>query len=58
VTQRNTPRPEADRTPARESGARKRYESPRLIDYGRISTLTQSGGITTKDFGSMERVGP
>ncbi len=56
MTERNTrdPNRENQRTDAH---ARKRYEAPRLIDYGRISKLTQSGGITTKDFGNMERVG-
>jgi hypothetical protein len=34
---------------------RQRYESPRLVDYGRIGKLTQTGGITTKDSGSMFR---
>jgi hypothetical protein len=58
VTERNTPRREADCEDRRgQAHARKRYEAPRLIDYGRISKLTQSGGITTKDFGNMERVG-
>ena len=59
MTERNTPPGAdagADRRP--QPGARKRYETPRLIDYGRISKLTQSGGITTKDQGSMWRQGP
>jgi hypothetical protein len=38
------------------SAAKRRYEKPRLVDYGRVSKLTQTGGITTKDVGSMERV--
>jgi hypothetical protein len=59
VTEPNTPRPEAGADNRRRPDvARKRYEAPRLVDYGRIARLTQSGGITTKDFGSMERVGP
>jgi hypothetical protein len=56
VTERNTRDAGGEEKPT-EGHARKRYEAPRLIDYGRISKLTQSGGITTKDFGSMERVG-
>jgi hypothetical protein len=39
----------------REPATKRRYEPPRLIDYGRVSKLTQSGGITTKDTGSMNR---
>lgn len=35
---------------------KRRYEAPRLIDYGLVSKLTQTGGITTKDQGSMFRV--
>ncbi|PYR78967.1 MAG: hypothetical protein DMF86_04715 [Acidobacteria bacterium] len=35
---------------------RKRYEPPRVVDYGRVSKLTQTGGITTKDNGNMFRV--
>jgi hypothetical protein len=58
VTERNAP----PRQPAREDrgqpGARKQYEAPRLIDYGRISKLTQSGGITKKDNGNMEQMVP
>jgi hypothetical protein len=59
VTERNIPAPTAlggERRP--QPGARKRYETPRLIDYGRISKLTETGGITTKDQGNMERRGP
>ncbi len=40
----------------RNAPGRRRYEAPRLIDYGLVSKLTQTGGITTKDTGSMERV--
>ncbi|HSC27920.1 MAG TPA: lasso RiPP family leader peptide-containing protein [Vicinamibacterales bacterium] len=31
----------------------KRYVPPRLVDYGSVSRLTESGGATTKDFGNM-----
>jgi hypothetical protein len=59
VTGRNTPpRPAVREDRPRQPGARKRYEAPRLIDYGRISKLTQTGGITVKDSGNMERRGP
>lgn len=36
--------------------ARRRYETPRLVEYGSVGKLTQTGGITTKDTGSMKRV--
>jgi hypothetical protein len=59
VTERNTPPREADHDDRRRpAAARKRYEPPRLIDYGRISKLTQTGGITTKDLGNMFRQAP
>lgn len=59
MSEGNAPRREVDREKQRtQTGARKRYEAPRLVDYGRIAKLTQSGGITTKDFGNMFRVGP
>jgi hypothetical protein len=35
---------------------RKPYETPRLIDYGAVSKLTQSGGITVTDHGSNKQV--
>ena len=33
-----------------------RYQKPRLIDYGKVSKLTQTGGITTRDTGTRKRV--
>jgi hypothetical protein len=36
--------------------SRRRYDPPRLVQYGSVGKLTQSGGITTKDTGSMKRV--
>ena len=30
-------------------GGKTRYDKPRLIDYGAVSKLTQTGGITTAD---------
>ena len=35
--------------------ARRPYEKPRLTDYGLVSKLTLTGGITTRDLGSMNR---
>jgi hypothetical protein len=49
---------ESDGTPAPaapDTDARKPYETPRLIDYGPISKLTQGGGLTTTDGASMKR---
>lgn len=60
MTERNLPSGDgaasADRAP---SGAgRKRYEPPRLVDYGAISKLTQAGGITIRDNGNMFQRAP
>ena len=35
--------------------AKRRYEKPRLTDYGPVSKLTQSGSFTTHDNGNMFR---
>jgi len=35
----------------RESGPRKTYESPRLVEYGDVRKLTQTGGSGSSDFG-------
>jgi hypothetical protein len=40
----------------RTAPRRRRYEPPRVVDYGRVSKLTQTGGNTTKDSGNMLRV--
>lgn len=37
------------------SGAPRRYEKPRVIDYGAVSKLTQTGSQTTRDNGNMFR---
>ena len=37
------------------SPAKRRYEKPRLTDYGHVSKLTLTGGITTRDNGNMSR---
>lgn len=31
------------------------YEAPGLTEYGDIATLTQTGGLTTKDTGTKKR---
>jgi hypothetical protein len=33
----------------RKVRAKRRYEKPRLTDYGLVSKLTQTGGITVAD---------
>jgi hypothetical protein len=38
-----------------ELPTRRKYEKPRLIEYGHVAKLTQSGGMSTKDFGNMMR---
>ena len=35
---------------------RKPYETPRLIDYGPVSKLTQANGITVQDHGANKQV--
>ena len=50
----NTPQPGEGEPSAR----RKPYEPPSLVDYGDIATLTQTGGLTMKDFGNKKtRIG-
>ena len=59
MTDRNLPSGDAansDTAPVRPS--RKRYEPPRLVDYGAISKLTQAGGITIRDNGNMFQRAP
>ncbi len=36
--------------------ARRRYQPPRLVEYGHVGKLTQTGGNTTRDTGNMKRV--
>ena len=48
------PGPDAAEPPLR-AGGKRRYEKPRLVDYGHVSKLTLTGGITTRDLGSMNR---
>lgn len=42
--------------PDQQPRAKRRYEKPRLVDYGKVSKLTQTGGFTTRDQGSRKRV--
>lgn len=44
----DTPAP--DREPVvRADQTKRRYEKPRLIDYGPVNKLTQTGGISVTD---------
>jgi hypothetical protein len=48
--------PEKDPSSGTAPSAKRRYEPPRLVEYGSVGKLTQSGGVTTKDSGNMKRV--
>jgi hypothetical protein len=51
-----TPKAErSDDAAADKPQGKRRYEKPRLVDYGLVSKLTLTGGITTRDTGSMNR---
>lgn len=52
---RPQPEPRERQADASAPPARRRYEKPRLIDYGPVSKLTQSGSVTTHDNGNMFR---
>jgi hypothetical protein len=41
--------------PSQSEPPRRSYEKPRLTDYGLVSKLTLTGGITTRDTGNMKR---
>ena len=36
-------------------GAKRPYVAPQLVVFGNIAKLTQSGGISVKDLGSMKQ---
>ena len=50
---KSSQREREDAAPA--APAKRRYEKPRLTDYGPVSKLTQSGSFTTHDTGNMFR---
>lgn len=57
MTSSKRDKPEGDSAPPNPlSRPKRRYEKPRLVDHGPVSKLTQTGGITTRDTGSMKRV--
>jgi len=49
-------RPGAPRPPAKRTSAKKAYAAPRLVEYGSVAKLTQTGGITVKDGGGMRQM--
>lgn len=56
MTSSKREKPDADAAqPDAQSRAQRRYEKPRLVDYGKVSKLTQTGGITTRDTGTRKR---
>jgi hypothetical protein len=49
-------KPAPDREPlVRTDQTKRRYEKPRLIDYGPVNKLTQTGGISVVDNRTMFR---
>lgn len=52
---KRTRRPGASRPPAARKPAKKAYAAPRLVEYGSVAKLTQTGGVTVMDIGSMQR---
>ena len=56
MTSSKREKPEGPPAPDPQSRAKRRYEKPRLVDYGKVSKLTQTGGITTRDAGVRKRV--
>ena len=36
-------------------GTKRAYVSPQLVVFGNVAKLTQSGGISVKDLGSMKQ---
>jgi hypothetical protein len=42
--------------PGNKKSPKKAYTAPRLVEYGSVAKLTQTGGVTVKDLGSMQRV--
>ena len=50
------PDPKRDSPPSATAGSRKRYETPKLTDYGPVSKLTQTGGITVRDRGTQKGI--
>lgn len=49
-------RDRGDDAPQAPARSKRRYQKPRLTDYGHVTKLTLTGGITTRDTGNMKRV--
>jgi hypothetical protein len=57
MTSSKREKPEGEPSPsASPPRIKARYQKPRLVDYGKVSKLTQTGGITTRDTGTRKRV--
>ena len=50
---RDSSRPESGAGPRDVRGARRPYAPPELVEYGTVAKLTQTGGGSVMDFGSM-----
>ena len=48
------PKPD-DAEPRDARRAKRHYVPPQLVVYGNVAKLTQTGGISVKDMGSMKR---
>lgn len=48
-------RPGSPPDPGTRATPKKAYTAPRLVEYGSVAKLTQTGGITVKDLGTMQR---
>jgi hypothetical protein len=44
-----------DQEPPSRSRGKRAYDKPRVTDYGHVTKLTLTGGITTRDTGNMKR---
>ena len=55
MTSSKTDRAKTGNAEPPQARAKRRYDKPRLTDYGHVSKLTLTGGITTRDTGNMQR---
>ncbi len=47
--------PGTPRRPVARRTGKKPYTTPGLVEYGSVAKLTQTGGVTVKDVGGMQR---
>jgi hypothetical protein len=55
-TNKGPAQPDEQHEPTPARSARRRYETPRLVEYGSVGKLTLTGGITTKDLGNIRQM--